>query len=228
MKIIVTTSDKYHHLLPVFFYLYNKYWGEPFDLVGHAKPECELPANCTWVSLGEQTLPKDWSTQLRPYFEQQPDWFVWLMEDTLLKRPAAKTQVTDIILPPTAGRIDLTNDIKSRTHNSAGVMVYAHPASRYRLSTQPSIWNKEFLLQYLKPGLSPWDFETQDPKNDGWDVIGFVYPPVNHNEGVRRFDIHKLNLEGMSEEDIAHIKTIYSVGTIQYTFDNPKGKIKLP
>ena len=85
MKIIVTTSDKYHHLLPVFFYLYNKYWGDDFELVGYAKPECELPANCTWVSLGVQGEKHEFSTDLRKYFEQQPDWFVWMMEDTFVK-----------------------------------------------------------------------------------------------------------------------------------------------
>lgn len=209
MKIIVTTSDNYHHLLPVFFYLYNKYCGEPFELVGHKKPECELPDNCTWVSTGEQQGPKQWSTQLRTYFEQQPDWFVWMMEDTLLKGPVDKTAIRNsLLLDNVHGRVDLTNDIKSREHNTSGVIVSAHPNSRYRLSTQPSIWNKQYLLQYLKPGMTPWEFETQDPKNDGWDIIGFVYPPIKHNEGVRRFDIHKLNLDGMCQEDIDHIKTI--------------------
>jgi len=207
MKIIVTTSDKYHHLLPIFFYLYNKYWGEPFDLVGHAKPECELPDYCTWVSLGPQTWPKDWSTQLRPYFEQQPDWFVWMMEDTFLKDRVPKFVILELC-KCNAGRIDFSNDIQKRDHTNDGAIITAHPNSRYRLSTQPSFWNKNFLLQYLKPGLSPWDFETQDPKNDGWHVMGYVNPPVNHNEGVRRFDTRKLNLDGMCQEDIDYINTI--------------------
>ncbi len=202
MKIIITTSDNYHHLLPVFFYLYKKYWGAPFELVGHAKPECELPDNCTWVSLGEQQGQKKWSDQLRPYFEQQPDWFVWMMEDTFLKDKIGLDMI------PYVGRVDLTRDIKSREHTSDGYIVTAHPESRYRLSTQPSVWSKEFLLKYLTPGLSPWDFETQDPKNDGYNVKGFVLPPVNHNEGVRRFDTKKLNLDGMDQEDIDYIKTI--------------------
>lgn len=211
MKIIVTTSDKYHHLLPVFFYLYNKYWGEPFDLVGHAKPECELPDNCTWVSLGPQTTAKDWSTQLRPYFEQQPDWFVWMMEDTLLKAKVGQDEDLYSNLPNglKIGRIDLSGDVMKREFtNHNNITAIAHPNSRYRLSTQPSIWNKQFLLQYLATGLSPWDFETQDPKNDGWDVLTKINYPIHHNEGVRRFDIYKLDLTGLPQEDIAHIKTI--------------------
>lgn len=203
MKIIVTTSDKYHHLLPVFFYLYNKYWGAPFDLVGYAKPECELPGNCTWVSLGVQGDKSEWSTDLRRYFELQPDWFVWMMEDTFIK---SKVSVFGGLY--NFGRVDLTNDVQKREHTSYGEFIIAHPNCRYRLSTQPSIWNKTFLLQYLTPGLSPWDFETQDPKNDGWEILGHIPPPVNHNEGVRRFDIYKLNLDGMAPEDIEHINSI--------------------
>lgn len=206
MKIIVTTSDNYHHLLPVFFYLYNKYWGEPFELVGHKKPECELPDNCTWVSTGEQLGPKEWSTQLRPYFEQQPDWFVWMMEDTLLKEPVGNINLS--VRNALVGRCSLTNDLQKREHNKKQFIAIAHPESRYRLSTQPSIWNKEFLLQYLTPGMTPWEFETQDPKNDGWEITETTPQIISHNEGVRRFDIHKLNIDGMCQEDVDHIKTI--------------------
>ena len=203
MKIIVTTSDKYHHILPVFFYLYKKYWNDPFELVGYTKPECELPDNCTWVSLGIQGDKYGWSTDLRRYFEQQPQWFVWMMEDTFIKSYVGYFSQNE-----GAGRIDLTKDVQSRLHHNDGIFINAHAQSRYRLSTQPSIWNKTFLLQYLKPGLSPWDFETQDPMNDGWNIIGYPNPPVKHNEGVRRFDIYKLNLDGMAPEDIEHINKI--------------------
>lgn len=206
MKIVVTTSDRYHHILPVFFYLYNKYWGAPFELVGYKKPECELPDNCTWVSLGEQGDKNNWSTSLRAYFEQQPDEFIWLMEDTLLKEPVDNNLCGAVAF---TGKVCLTDDVIKREHRKDDLIAIAHPASRYRLSTQPSIWNKKYLLQYLTPGLSPWDFETLDPKNDGWDVIGFIDPPVKHNEGVRRHDIYKLNLDGMKPEDIEHINEIY-------------------
>lgn len=205
MKIICTTSNNYHHLLPIFFYLYGKYWNEPFDLVGHAKPECELPDNCTWVSLGPQGAKTDFSTQLRPYFEQQPGWFVWMMEDTVIKDKFLMPPIWDL---KTVGRYDLTKDIQSREHTKDNYMVIAHPNSRYRLSTQPSIWNKEFLLQYLTPGLSPWDMETQDPKNDGWTIAGWVNPPLVHNEGVRKFNIYKLNTDGVCDEDLKIINEL--------------------
>lgn len=210
MRICVTTSDNYHHLLPIFFYLYNKYWGAPFELVGHKKPECQLPDNCTWVSLGEQLGKEKWSDQLRPYFEQQPDWFVWMMEDTFLKEKVTIQPYQTGCLKDYnfVGRADLTTDLMKRPYAQSANCFMAHPKSRYRLSTQPSIWNKEFLLTYMKSGLSPWDFETQDPIEDGWNIISWNTPPVHHNEGVRRHDIYKLNLDGMKQEDIDHIKTL--------------------
>ena len=145
MKIIVTTSDNYHHLLPIFFYLYNKYWGAPFELVGHAKPECELPANCTWVSLGPQLGPKKWSDQLRPYFEQQPCEFIWMMDDTFIKsKVTIHPYQTDCLFDiKFVGRADLTTDVMKRPYSQLPDAFLAHPKSRYRLSTQPSIWNKE-------------------------------------------------------------------------------------
>lgn len=202
MRVTVTTSDKYHHLLPIFFRLYNREWGAPFDLVGYEKPKVDLPENCTWVSLGKQRGPRYFSDDLRPYFEKQEQFFIWLMEDTFIKS-VQKSMLG--ILEGYAdhrfakfGRCCLTNEGMNRPHTISenGQYYTVHPDSEYRLSTQPSIWNRDFLLQYLTPGLSPWDFERQ-PTKDTWEVIGVTKNIVNHNEGVRKKNIHELNLKGI-------------------------------
>jgi len=207
---IVTTSNRYHHLLPVFLYLYKKYWNEPFTLLSYDKPECELPDNCTWHSMGVQGSINEWSTDIHKFVEQQDaDWFVWLMEDTILKEKVDDTMAWALTGIANVGRVNLTNDVSKREHTNDDMgVLYASPTSRYRLSTQPSIWNKKYLLQYLTPGLSPWDFETQDPMNDGWQILGLVDYPVKHNEGINKRDIYKLNLDGVVQEDIDYIKTI--------------------
>lgn len=232
MKIIVTTSNKYLHILPIFTYLFNKYWGGPCEIVGYAKPDFELPDNFTFHSMGKQGSVKEWSTDLRKYFEQQDEWFIWMMEDTFIKEHVnypslyacfSYTENRHI------GRINLTREVFSQEYEyfddyseistaPIGLRVpvgapYTHrcqvykntQTARYRLSTQPSIWNKDFLLQYLKPGLTPWQFETQDPINDGWEILGLDNPPLVHNEGVRRFDIYDYNLHGMCDEDVDYI-----------------------
>lgn len=211
MKTIVTTSDDYHHVLPTFFYLFNKYWpGQEIELLGYKEPNKipgGMPDNCKFVSMGEQGPKEEWSTDLRSYFELQDEFFIWMMEDTFIKRPVNLNQMNFAyaMCYPTIGRIDLTKDVQKREHmvTKEGV-VYAHPKARYRLSTQPSIWNRDFLLTYLHDGMDPWTFETQDPKDD-WNIVGLLEYPVIHNEGVRRHNIQELNYDGISPEDLINI-----------------------
>ncbi len=192
MKICVTTSIKYLHLVPVFDYLFKKYWGGEYELY-----KSDVPAN-------------EWSTDLRKYFQQQPSKFIWLMEDTLIRNVHLDALKIACVAADNKniGRFDLTKDVQKRPGYQLGLLYVADTHSRYRLSTQPSIWDKKFLLQYLTDGLSPWDFETQDPINDGWAVHGLIDYPVSHNEGVRKFDPHSLDLNGFPEEDVLHIKSL--------------------
>lgn len=198
MKVICTTSDLYHHCLPIFFRQYERFMNiSPFELVGYKRPE-NLPDWVDFVSLGEQRGPEYFTNDLLPYFKQQPQWFIWMMEDTFLR------EMTDFVGLDKAwkfrrediGRIGLTNDITKREHTVYGDFAYAHRDSAYRLSTQPSIWNRDFLTYYMKPGLTPWQFEKQETI-DGWKVYGTTWNVITHNEGVRKHDIHKLNLDGI-------------------------------
>jgi len=200
LPVVITTSDRYHHLLPIFFKLYVREWNWPCELVGYKKPKMELPACCTWVSLGEQRGPKYFSDDLRPYFERQNKWFVWLFEDSFIKSVDSK-RLSDAIIKSQAwyvkiGRFCLSREGMNRPHRVHEDYWYADTTSKYRLSTQPSIWSRDFLLQYLKPGLSPWDFELQ-PTKDDWIIMGPTKSIVEHNEGTTKRDIHKLNLEGI-------------------------------
>lgn len=201
MKVVVTTSDNYHHLLPIFFKCYNRHWGDPFDLVGYKKPDMELPENCTWVSLGVQRGPKFFSDDLRPYFAKQPDYFVWMMEDTFIKGFDSKyySEVCDDVYS-TGFRVDkfnLTNESMRRECTLFGNYFLIDQNAKYRLSTQPAIWSRYYLLRYLHSALSPWDFETQPQQNDNCCVWGVCRNIISHNEGVTRHDIHKLNLDGI-------------------------------
>lgn len=205
MKIICTTSNSYLHIVPAFAYLFNKYWGGQVELVGYQEPK-NLPDNFKFISLGTQGPKEEWSTDLRQYFSIQDEWFIWMMEDTFIKS-VDKEQLSFAyaLTLEGIGRISLTKDPQNREHSvTPEGVVWAHPHSRYRLSTQPSIWNRDFLLTYLKDGLDPWQFETQNAHDD-WNIIGLQDYPVRHNEGVRKQDIHDFNLSGMDAEDIINI-----------------------
>lgn len=52
-----------------------------------------------------------------------------------------------------------------RDHKWGSWSLYCqNKASNYSLTTQFSVWNKDFLLKYLVDNLSPWDFERQSFK----------------------------------------------------------------
>lgn len=196
IPIIVTTSDAYWHCLPIFFKQYNKFWGDPFTLIGHKKPDMELPDNCTWVSMGPQRGVNYWSDDLRKEFEKIPGkWFVWLFEDSFIKsfdRTLYNLFLMKLVLNPEIGRMNLTTEGMRREHTKDMGIYFVPLHERYRLSSQPSIWNKDFLFEYLTPGLTPWQMELQ-PTNDTYKIIGPVHPIVTHNEGTTKHNIYKLN-----------------------------------
>lgn len=203
MKIIVTTSDNYHHLLPVFFKLYERHWGDPMELVGYKKPD-NLPNYVTWVSLGEQRGPQYFTEDLCKYFEKQPYWFVWMMEDTFFKG-IDKSRLTPFIYSGEnddlhIGKICLTRESMNReTEPFVKGWHKVSQTAKYRLSSQPAIWNRTFLVtSMMGRSLNPWEWETQDPMNDGWDILVPEINIVSHNEGVTKHDIHKLNLNGIT------------------------------
>lgn len=197
MKIIVTTSDQYHHCLPVFFDCYNRHWGDQFELVGYKRPIVPLPDNCSFISLGKQRGPEYFGEDLREYFNTQSQWMVWMMEDSFIRSfNRGRYETAKSLCTPETGRVNLTKEGMNRPHAVVNGAYYCLPGTQYRLSTMPSIWNREFLLKYLTPGLTPWKFELQTT-DDNFLIAGLVDGVIEHNEGVRKQDIYKLNLEGL-------------------------------
>jgi hypothetical protein len=180
-------------------------------ILGYDFPKRELPNNFEFVSMGVQGPVNEWSTDIRKYIESTEDqWLIILMEDCFIKR--ADTAVINSMVQQycneASGRFDLTNDVQKRKHLLEGDLVHAEPNTNYRVSMQPSIWNRKFLLQYLTPGLTPWQMEKQHAVNDGWEILGLVNPPLKVNEGVRKHNPHELDLNGFPEEDVNFIKTL--------------------
>ena len=223
MKIIVTTSNEYSHIVPIFCHLFNKFWndGQRVEIVGYDYPNYSLPTNFTFVRLGKQTPDKqNFTRDLRKYFAKQPKYFIWMMEDTFLKVPVdfkylnflkSLTDTSD----DNIGRINLSREVVKQDHELYrtydSVNIYRNSKfSLYRLSTQPSIWNKHFLLQYMVEDLSPWEFECQsDHAEDEFKILGLDQEsPVKHNEGVRKKNLYDYNFEGIPREVIEEMKQL--------------------
>lgn len=231
-KIILTTSDNYHHLLPLTCYLFSKFWDKNalVEIVGYKKPIYELPSNFKFYSLGEQSKSnKCFSTDLRKYFIKQNDWFIWMFDDTFIREQVNKESLDLLyseMYEPNAGRINLSGECVKQKHKYAynigeggKYTVYENEQdAEYRLSTQISLWNKKYLLQYLTDNLSPWEFETQYSKNDGWKIIGMDKKqcPIKHNEGVKRTDIYKYDFTNIDQQTLGELQEIIVQNNIKW------------
>ena len=222
LKIIVTTSDQYLHIPRIFAHLFNIFWDKNLqvEVVGYQKPP-DLPPNFNFVSMGEQKIgdQKSFTRDLRKYIAEQPDYFIWSMEDGFLRdyvnfyrldflAELAKTR-------PDIGRVNLSKEVTKQDHKVYevvnGITVYENnPDSLYRLSTQISIWSRDFAILNMQEDLTPWEFECQsDFARDKYHILGLDDDsPVRKNEGVRKHNLHAFNFDGISEDILNEMKTL--------------------
>jgi len=229
MKLTVTTSDAYLHCIPVFISLWNKYARQNesesinVEIVGYKKPDIELPEDFSFKSLGEQNgNNKNFGTDLKKYFSEQEDQYImWCMEDSWWNAPLDVSMIIRlrqvIETDKRIGRISLTAQNLNQYMEDYAIIdelkfIATPQKSEYRLSTMPAIWNKDFLLRYLKEDMNPWEFECQDKVEDEFYNIALEdrdSSPWKYVEGVRRFDNKKMNFEGI---DLAIISEMAGKG----------------
>lgn len=228
MKILCSTSNKYLHIIPVFTYLFNKFWDatQQVTILGYDLPSCELPSNFEFVQLnrGDQQTVNDYARHLREYISNLEDeYFIYTMEDTFIKAPVNFKVLSDLqaLCTPEhkVGRIDLTEGMSFRPTqpylkvNNTQVVENLQDV-RFRISCQMSIWNKEYMLKYLLDGYTPWDFEVKGSelaKHDGYRILGTHQDDilaVIKNEGVTVQNIHNYNLSGFDQETLNGMKEL--------------------
>jgi hypothetical protein len=228
MRIFCSTSNNYLHIIPIFTYLFNKFWGNSYEvtILGYNQPSTPLPDNFNFISLngGNQQSPSDYARHLREFLLQiQDEYFIYTMEDTFLKAPVNFEVLEDLksLCTPehNVGRIDLTEGMSSRPTspykkiNNTQVIENPQNAS-WRITCQVSIWNKEYMIKYLLDGFSPWDFEVKGSelaKNDGYRILGTHQNDklaITKNEGVRFYSLNHFNLQGIDQSIIQEMKEL--------------------
>jgi len=193
MRILVTTSDQYLHLLTPHAILFNKYWpNQDVTILGFDDSNIpKLPDNFSYVSLGKQSdYGRYWTNPLIPYVNNiEEEYFVVMMGDFLIT-----DHVDTKRLQLLKDEIRTGNAVKALldTHLSAYTVEYKEgvrkvlPSAPYRTTLHPCIWRKEYFKRYLKPNLTAWDFEIKnmpESQRDGETIILPAYP-----EGVFESD----------------------------------------
>ena len=186
LKLYIPTCDSYLWLIKPFMYLFNKFWGETMQVVylGYNIPDFELPANCTFISLGTDDNIDNWSIDLKTYFDSIDEEHILLTTDDFClvnytNLAMYNKAVRYIQTNSNIGRIDMKRDLITRpfeyydTFQNTTFVAASHTAS-HNISSTWSIWKKDYLVKFLKPGRTPWMFEdlgTPESNNYSEDII---------------------------------------------------------
>ena len=230
LNIYVSTSDGHLHAIKPFQFLFNKFWGEDQNvtILGYRPPDIELNNNFKFVSLREEQGPvEEWAIDLRQFFESIDDeYFIYCMEDHFIMDPVdfdvlsvlfsyIGHETFSILTGKTSkiGRIGLTNDIQYihgkqyepfETKNEIKV-INKTPTAEYRVSTQFSVWSKEYMLRYLLPGITPWEFELEGSEaalNDGYLILSTEdRHAIKHAQAIRKGDTSKFDFTFVNDYD---------------------------
>lgn len=172
LPIYIATCDKTANILPALGYCMNRFWpGNSVHILGNTFPKAYLPENFHFHNIGKMVPADEWSTPIRAFLEEHaPEWFIFGLDDMLpcfnVDRKAFEV-MTDLI-GPDVGRIGL---VWSKRYQHPRNVVMLRPDADYRATTQYSIWNKQWLLDIMTPGMSPWKFEKPGPRGDSAKVF---------------------------------------------------------
>jgi hypothetical protein len=181
MRILVTTSDQFLHLLSPYAILFEKYWpGQQVTFLGFDNSSLpSLPDNFEFVSLGSQKdFGKAWTTPLIPYIDSvKEDYFAVVMGDMVLTDYVDIERMNllkEIVKSGSAQKAILDTHLNGYSLPYDENLVQLTPTAPYRTTLHPAIWRKEYFQKYLKPAYTAWDFEIKnmpESQQDGATIV---------------------------------------------------------
>jgi len=201
---VTLTSNAYLRCLPPFAYLFNQFWGkeQAVKVVRYEVRPNNIPANFTNYAIGKQA-DYTWSSGLIKYLKDHEGELILLMlEDFFLDSQARQTAIKGawgyMQANPNIAKIDLTNDrlkVPYTQHKETIFqgLIESTPDAPFQTSLQAAIWRKDFLLRFLDPNETPWQFEKKGTKRviaareagtfNGL-ILGFKNPPMSYINAV--------------------------------------------
>jgi hypothetical protein len=207
-------------MIPGYEYLMHKYWPTA-DLTILHWGDWSSPFNISKrCSLGPDTGLEKWSDALIPFFQDAPEYFAIMLEDYWLNHQVDRYAVkvlADHQEICKCAKMDLYKGVKSLPHTieshlkGFGDLLELSQGERYRKSLNLNIWRKDYFLKLLRPGLSPWAFERDNPSviNDGELILGTDFCPVSYVNVLRR---GKPDREAMKDLDASDVKYMIEKG----------------
>lgn len=188
MKVYLITSNKYTlKVCPINIHFLNKYWKNiDITIVGYEDVDKleNLPNNVKVANMGiQEDFGNTWTTALIPFFENVPEeYFVTILDDYILMNPVDESKIATIEEQFKFKRVQKAMigggiPLSSASEYTENLLIFNQNIP-YRTSLHPSIWDKQYFLKYLKPGMTAWDFELKNDaiaRNDKAKIINYKY-----------------------------------------------------
>jgi len=180
----IITCDKTNHILNIAVPLLDKYWNisKSVKILGFNKPDIQLSTDYEFISMGETQLSIDnWATDIYSIIKDDPNEFIIFGLDDHLIIDYVNVDILNLLFDEMKNnesivRCTLGVDIRFLPHKlykqfDDFKIIEQSENSTYRITTQPSIWRKDYLLQFLNKSTNPWHFETSNNPKDGNIII---------------------------------------------------------
>ena len=187
INIYIVTCDKTNYVLNVTIPLLNKYWNisKSVKILGFGIPDIELSDDYEFISMKPSQLSiDDWCKDIHSIISNEPNEFVIFMLDDFLPIDYVNIKILDyyynqLINNNNLVRCGLGIDMFFLPHKIVEnfddySVIELLQYSPYRITTQPSIWRKKYLLDFLNRSTNPWNFETQNNPMDGKRIISTI------------------------------------------------------
>tara|TARA_R110002020_G_scaffold756_2_gene3819 strand:- start:17172 stop:18911 length:1740 start_codon:yes stop_codon:yes gene_type:complete len=250
IKIIMPISDQTLYTLKMSSFLFDKYWPEDtkIDVVGFQKPDFEISDKMNFVSIAPEQVGKanSWSKYILQYLESLDDELILFTLEDFFPTASPKIGIVSKVISlmtgdKRIGRFDLTFDsytlgqyttVKESPNLS---IISKDKFVNYRVSTQPSIWRRKFLIEILKRTTTPWDFEINGSRlSSGMDyhVLAFSDPTFKkfptywiHKGAVSRYYPNKINVLGLDTDTIQEMVSagLFNEEDLQWGMWNGEG-----
>ena len=181
-SIIVSSCDAYSDLWTPFFNSLFKYWEDcpyPIYLLTEEK-ECNVQ-NVVTIKAGKNT---NWSDRLiTASKELSSERILLILEDFFLRSKVNSSSINDLLDLSLNENIPMLRliprpspDLNNKIYDGLGLI---NPGSKFRVSTQSAIWDKDVLLDLLEPDESIWEFEHKGSiRSQKYENFYSVFKPV--------------------------------------------------
>ena len=164
--IVIAGHDKYSMAWGAMIHGLKTYWPDCPWPIYWITNRMDAPRGCKTVKVGGDFNPKKWSDRMIRGLEQIPaKVLLWMLDDHWVTAKPDVDALMDFVKLVKWGYIDrlrlysgLDHDFGFPYHHDKRLIIM-DAKSPYRCSCKPSFWNRGVLLNLLKDGESPWDFE---------------------------------------------------------------------